>query len=107
MAEVTGWKAVTEQALAAGQKGLIIGSLAALGLAGSMALINLRRPNALLSITPGEMPACPTPVARHGLRQTINAAPATQQSGLLVQKIGSVAEDVPDTGLNPDRRTCL
>jgi hypothetical protein len=53
------------------------------------------------------MPTCTSSVARHGLRQTIDGSPAAEQTGLVVQRIGPVSEDIPATGPNPDRRTCL
>ena len=107
MTAFKGWKAVAADALSEGRKGLILGGLVALGVVAAAAFMRERSHNSLLDITPGQMPTCTSSVARHGLRRTIDGSPAAEQTGLVVQRIGSVSEGIPDTGSNPDRRTCL
>src|ERR1700709_338308 len=98
MTAFKGWKAVAADALSEGRKGLILGGLVALGVVAAAAFMRERSHNSLLDITPGQMPTGTSSVARHGLRRTIDGSPAAEQTGLVVQRIGPVSEDIPATG---------
>lgn len=88
-----------------GRKGLALGVLIALGVAGAVG--HLRRQDGLFAITPGQMPACDSPVSRRGLRNTITNAPGAKLVGLTVSQIDTVSELASEPASTPDRRVCL
>ena len=93
--------------LSEGRKGLMLGSITALGVGGAFALLHMRGRDDMLAITPGQMPTCDSTVTRHGLLSTIMNAPRAKMIGLAVQRIDVVSELASDPSTAPDRRVCL
>ncbi len=62
---------------------------------------------ALLAITPGQMPACDSTVTRHLLTQAVAGSPAARTQGLVMQKVGSVRDAFPGMALYGGQRTCV
>ena len=79
----------------------------AIGLAAAYGFVHSRAHNPLFAITPGQMPACDSPAARHLLRTAIDDSLAAHTEGLHTLRVDTVIEDVPDAGPDPDRRTCV
>jgi len=63
--------------------------------------------DALLAITPGQMPACDSPPTRHMLAQAVSGSPAARTQGLVLQKVGSLRDAFPGVAEYGGRRTCL
>ena len=63
--------------------------------------------NALLAITPGQMPACDSPPTRHLLTQAINGSPAARTQGLVLHRVGSMRDAFPGIAEYAGQRTCV
>src|SRR3954451_10964146 len=63
--------------------------------------------NALLAITPGQMPACDSPPTRHLLTQAINGSPTAHRQGLVLHKVGNVRDAFPGIAEYAGQRTCV
>ncbi|MCJ2126972.1 hypothetical protein [Methylobacterium sp. J-077] len=107
MAEFTGQTSNIRFILGEGRRGLALGGLVTLGLAGFVGHIWARGQDSHFAITPGQMPACDSPVSRRGLRDTITDAPAAKLVGLTVLRINTVGELASEPASAPDRRICI
>ncbi|KQO60421.1 hypothetical protein ASF22_22375 [Methylobacterium sp. Leaf87] len=63
--------------------------------------------DALLAITPGQMPACDSPPSRHMLAQAVSGSPAARTQGIVLQKVGSLRDAFPGINEYEGQRTCL
>ena len=63
--------------------------------------------DALLAITPGQMPACDSPPTRHMLALAVSGSPTARTHGLVLQKVGSLRDAFPGVAEYDGRRTCL
>ena len=107
MAEFTSQTSNIRFILSKRRRGLVLGTLVALGLAGVVGHMRARGQDSLFAITPWQMPACDSPVSRHGLRDTITDAPGAKLVGLTVSRIHTVGELASEPASAPDRRVCI